>query len=72
MRERVLKRITQDNKHGIDTVAPHAGACVETQNVRYANYVRWGSLPMRERVLKPLKAGLILPVLSRSPCGSVC
>ena len=84
MRERGLKHIHQRRNAGSKTVAPHAGAWIETYDYVIRNGLS-GSLPMRERGLKlagreyiddkgkslPMRErGLKLP--ASSPCLSAC
>ena len=70
MRERGLKLIETGDDTKTDTVAPHAGAWIETQHHVLPVDCRQ-SLPMRERGLKLCLGVGVNDEVSRSPCGSV-
>ena len=61
MRERGLKPSYIYNMSKDTTVAPHAGAWVETQQNKY-NFAVGRSLPMRERGLKLLLVLLLMSI----------
>ena len=71
MRVRGLKLVCKKKKGGINAVAPHAGAWIETMQVSCRWLTKTTSHPMRVRGLKPVYPEGLVAFSGRTPCGCV-